>query len=194
MQASYVDPHAVREVAPTISGPLPADVQPLRWGPIWGGLLVALGVFFLLTLAAIAVGIQAAPGTASQQNLGIVAVITTSVIALVAFFVGGFISSWSGELSDPGRSMLNGFLVWALSLVGILLLAAVGLGSLVGAMGQLFGDVLPGSQVDPAKIVDVLKGSAWQTLLALGLTAASATLGGAVGAHEELRARWRVVR
>jgi hypothetical protein len=62
-------------------------------------------------------------------------------------------------------------------------------------MGDLFGDVaVAGPDVDPAELVDILRSSAWQTLLALGLTAAAATLGGAVGAREELRGRWRPMR
>lgn len=205
MSSTYVpaDPLPVAPIvaeAPVVVAEAPvvsasADLQPLRWGPIWAGLLTALGIFFLLSLAAIAVGIQAAPGTADLQNLGSVAVVVTSAIALIAFFVGGFIAAWSGGLSDPGRSMLNGFLVWTLWLLGVLLLAAFGLGSIVGAMGQLFGDVTVGRpDVDPAQLVDILKQSSWQSLLALGLTAAAATLGGAVGAREELRGRWRVVR
>jgi len=192
MQPAYPAPAAaiVEPVAPAS----PADLQQLKWGPIWAGLFVSLGIFFLLSLAAIAVGVQAAPGTADEQDLGIVAIVVTSAIALVSFFMGGFVSSWSAGLADPGRSLLNGFLVWALWLVTVILLAAVGLGSIVGAMGDLFGQVVvSGEGVDPAALVDVLKTSAWQTLLALGLTAAAAGLGGMVGAREELRIRWRRV-
>ena len=172
----------------------PADLQQLRWGPIWAGLFLALGVFFLLSLAAIAIGLQAAPG-APDEDLGIVAIIATSVIALVSFFLGGFVASWSAGLADPGRALLNGFLVWTLWLVVVVLLAAIGLGATVGAMADLFGEVtVSGPDVDPAQLVDTLRSSAWETLLALGLTAAAATLGGAVGAREELRGRWRAMR
>ena len=166
----------------------PPDLQQLRWGPIWAGLLTAVGVFFLLSLGAIAVGLQAAPGAAEQDDLGIIAVVVTSAIALVSFFLGGWVSSWSAGLTDPGRSALNGFLVWASWLVVVLLLAAIGLGTLVGAMGQLFGDVnLGATDVEPQQLVNTLRDSAWQTLLALGLTAAAAMLGGVVGARDDLR-------
>ncbi|MBA3627603.1 MAG: hypothetical protein H0W60_07690, partial [Chloroflexi bacterium] len=43
------------------SGTIPDRTQ-LKWGPIWAGLLTALGLFVLMTLAAIAIGLQAAPG------------------------------------------------------------------------------------------------------------------------------------
>jgi len=172
----------------------PPDIQQLRWGPILAGLLMALGVFFLLSLAAIAVGLQAAPGAAADQDdgLGVVAIAATSVIALVSFFLGGYVSSWSAGLTGGARSALNGFLVWASWLVVVLLLAAAGLGSLVGAMGELFGDInLAAPDVAPEELVTTLRATSWQSLLALGLTAASATLGGVVGAREDLRDRWR---
>lgn len=169
----------------------PPDIQQLRWGPILAGLLVALGTFFLLSLGAIAVGLQAAPGQ-QADDVGIVAVIVTSAIALIAFFLGGYVSAWSAGLTQPARSALNGFLVWASWLVVVMLMAAVGFGTLVGAMGQLFGDVdLSAPDVQPEQLVDLLRSSSWQTLLALGLTAAAATLGGVLGAREDLRDRWR---
>jgi hypothetical protein len=170
----------------------PPDIQQLRWGPIWAGLLMALGVFFLLSLAAIAVGLQAAPGAQTQDDAGFLAVIVTSAIGLASFFLGGYVSSWSAGLTDPARSALNGFLVWASWLIVVLLLAALGLGSIVGAMGELFGEVnLAAPDVDPQELITVLRDSSWQTLLALGLTAASATLGGVLGARDDLRDRWR---
>ncbi|MBX3028551.1 MAG: hypothetical protein KF809_00190 [Chloroflexi bacterium] len=190
-QTAYAPPPVV--AAPTVEA-TPADLQQLKWGPIWAGLLMALGVFFLLSLAAIATGLQAAPG-AAEEDLGMVAVVVTSAIAIVSFFLGGFVSAWSAGLSDAGRAILNGFLVWTLWLAIVILLAALGFGALVGAMGALFGDVaVTGPDVDPAELVDILRSSAWQTLLALGLTAVAATLGGAVGAREELRGRWRTFR
>jgi hypothetical protein len=151
---------------------------------------MALGVFFLLSLAAIATGLQAAPG-ADEDDLGIVAVVATSVIAIVSFFVGGFVAAWSAGVADPGRALLNGFLVWTLWLAIVILLATLGFGAILGAMGDLFGEVaVTGPDVDPAELVDVLRSSAWQTLLALGLTAAAAALGGAIGARSDLRDRW----
>jgi hypothetical protein len=170
----------------------PPDIQQLRWGPIWAGLLMALGVFFLLSLAAIAVGLQAAPGAQTQDEAGMLAVIVTSAIALASFFLGGYVSSWSAGLTDAARSALNGFLVWASWLIVVLLLAALGLGSIVGAMGELFGNVnLAAPDVDPQELITMLRDSSWQTLLALGLTAAAATLGGVLGARDDLRDRWR---
>jgi hypothetical protein len=171
----------------------PADVQPLRWGPIWAGLLTAVGVFFMLTLVAVTLGLQAAPGVdAADEDVGFVAVLATSLIALVAFFVGGFVASWSAGLADQGRSLLNGFLVWALWLVAVIVLALLGLGSFVGAAGEVFGRVALDPAIDAAavegdELVSLVREGAWQTLLVLLLTAGAAALGGVLGARPELR-------
>lgn len=168
-----------------------ADLQQLRWGPIWAGLLTAVGIFFLASLLAVAIGLQAAPGQEDVEDLGIVAVIVTSLIALVSFFVGGFVASWSAGISDTGRSLVNGFLVWALWLVAVAVLAALGIGSFAGAMGELFGQIdQPSVDVEPDVLIASLRDSSWSSFLALGLTALAAMLGGTVGAREELRGAW----
>jgi hypothetical protein len=189
-------PIAAAAVATMPDPAAPADLQPLRWGPIWAGLLTAVGVFFLLTLVTVTVGLQAAPGMEpTEAETGFVAILATSVIGLVSFFIGGFVASWSAGLADPGRSLLNGFLVWALWLVAVFALALLGLGSFVGAAGEVFGQLAidPGIEapaVDTGDLVAAVRDGAWQTLLALLLTAASAALGGVVGARRELRATW----
>ncbi len=168
------------------------DQTSLKWGPIWAGLLTALGLFVLMTLAAIAIGLQAAPG-ADEGDTAMVAGIVTGIIALVAFFIGGFVSSWSAELSDNKRSLLNGFLVWALFLVLLMILAAFGAGSIFGAATNLLGDVsvnVPDVDVTPEEAIAGARESAWGSLLALALTAAAAALGGVVGSHESVRSRW----
>ena len=51
-----------------------ADLQQLRWGPIFAGLLTAVGIFVLLTLPAIAVGLQAAPGVEKAEDMSFMAI------------------------------------------------------------------------------------------------------------------------
>ena len=180
-------------VPTTATSAAPADIQPLRWGPIWAGLLTTASVFLLLTLLAVAAGLVAWPGVdeAAADDIGVVAIVLTSVIAAVSFFMGGFVSSWSASLADPGRSLLNGFLVWALWLVAVVVLTVAGLGSFAGDAGDFFGQVTVNiPDITGEGLVALLRDSAWQTLLVLLLTAGSAALGGIVGARDELRVAW----
>jgi hypothetical protein len=166
----------------------PADLQQMRWGPVWAGFFTALGIFILLSLAAIAAGLQASPGVPDTDKLGWIGTIVASAIALVSFFVGGYVAAWSAGVADPGRGLLNGFLVWSLFLVAILVLTGLGLAGVAGSMAQLFDQVtVSPPDVTPDRLADVLRQSSWQSLLALALTAASAALGGVLGAREDLR-------
>lgn len=173
------------------TGTVPDRTQ-LKWGPIWAGLLTTLGLFVLMTLAAVAIGLQAAPGTQADEA-AMAAGIVTGIIALVAFFIGGFVSSWSANLSDNGRSLLNGFLVWALFLVLLMILSAFATSALAGIVTNLVGDIsvaAPDVDVSPQDALAAARESAWGSLLALALTAAAAALGGLVGSHESVRGRW----
>ena len=71
------------------------------------------------------------------------------------------------------------------------MLATFGIGSIVGAMGSVFGQIdAPAAGVDPADLIDTVRSGSWQTFLALALTALAAALGGVVGAREDTP--WRV--
>jgi hypothetical protein len=145
----------------------------VRWGPIWAGLLTSFGVFLLLTLLAVGIGIQQVGG----QDADLVATVAASIIGLVSLMVGGFVASWSAVQSDGARGLLYGFLVWALWIVLIVLLGAFGLGQLLGA----FGGLLTSLQADVSQ-QEIIDAGSLQSFLALALTAAAAMLGGAIGA------------
>lgn len=168
-----------------------ADIQQLRWGPIVAGTLTAVGIFILLSLLAIAAGIQAAPGVEALEDMDAIGILVTSAIALGSFFVGGFVATWSAGISETGRSLVNGFLVWTLWLVAVAFLAAFGIGSVVGAMGELFGQVsVSAPDVEPEQLLDTVRRGSWRSFLALSLTALSAMLGSILATREELRGAW----
>ncbi len=82
--------------------------------------------------------------------MGIAAIIVTCLVALVSFFIGGFVSTWSAGASDPGRSLINGFLVWSLWLVAVALLATFGIGA-------------PAAAVDTEELMDTIRSGSWQS-------------------------------
>jgi len=163
------------EIPPTVE----AGARALRWGPIVAGLLTALGVFILLSLLAVGLGL----GTAQGEDETIVTTIVGSLIALVSFFLGGFIAAWSDSAIDNRRGALDGFLVWALWLLVILLAGALGVGALFGSdVGGLF-------PTTDTPDLNQVKTGALNSFLALSLTAASAALGGVVGTRDRIRTR-----
>ena len=160
----------------------------VRWGPIWAGLLMAIATFVVLTTIAVGIGAHTVRSGADTSDAGIASAIVTAVLGLIAFFVGGFIASRSAAVVGRGFGALNGLLVWALGLGLILALAALGLGSLFGASGDLFaqyrqlGSPQP-EGVDANAVAEGIRNSSLGAAAGMLLPAIAAALGGLLGAR-----------
>lgn len=164
----------------------------VRWGPIVAGLVTAIGTFLLLSTLALALGLQAAPAGTDPGDAGAAAGIVTAIIALLSFFVGGFVAARAAAVEGRASGLLNGFLVWALGIILILVLAASGLGALFGAAGDLFaqyraaGSPQPDVDVNPNQLGDAIRAGAFGAFLGLALPALAAALGGLLGARDDV--------
>ncbi len=154
----------------------------VRWGAIAAGLLTAISSFLLLSLLAAAIGLQvvtqqgaADPGTAGA--------IVAAVIGLLAFFIGGYVAAWTAAVANRRDGALNGFLVWALAILVILVLAGVGLGQVFGPTGGLFGAYRggPTGAVDP----NAIRAGAVGAFVGMLLPALAASIGGWLGARDK---------
>jgi hypothetical protein len=174
--------------------------DPLSWGPIWAGVVTAFGLFLIMSLIGLAAGLQTVElggGTGGGEGAvspDVIALIVTGIFLVVAFFAGGFVSSWSAGLVDEGRGILHGFLVWALFIILLLLFAGLGIGQVFGAAGAIFGGQFsPGAvdvDVNQQQLLEAFQDAAWQTLFAVVLALAAAVLGGLVGTREEFSRKW----
>jgi hypothetical protein len=155
-----------------------------RWGPIWAGLITALTTFLLLELLATGLGLQDVG--ADNDGDGLV----SGIIGLIAFFTGGWVAGITSAVRGAGTGLLNGLLVWALGTVLILVLSALGLGQIFGALDNLVGQLglvqggvflLPSANVDPEQVVQAIRDAALGTFLGLLLSAVASALGGWLG-------------
>ncbi len=164
------------------------DDRSLHWGPIVAGLVTALSTFILLSLLALGAGLAAVSPEGSPPTA--IATIVSSLIALVSFFLGGFVAAWSSGVTEAARGALYGFLVWATWLVVMLVLSGLGLSSLFGEVGAMLGEARA-PDLTPQQIFDALSAGALGSFLALTLAALAAALGGVVGTNEEMYGRVR---
>jgi hypothetical protein len=160
----------------------------VRWGPIVAGLVTALTTFLLLSLLAVGIGITAvdpANGTTDTSALGLGSAITGAIIGLVSFFIGGLVAARTSAAVGRPAGALNGFLVWALGVIVILALGALGLSSILGAAGNIIGQTgvpsVNAPTVDATTAADTLRNSALGAFISLAIPALAATIGGAVG-------------
>ena len=154
----------------------------VRWGPLWAGLVVALPTFLLLQLATLALGwwdIGSGSGNSADWISG--------VNGLIALFLGGLTAGATAVWRGLADGLLHGILVWALTVVSLLLLTLFGGGALLGSLAGAITDV---AGIDRANLPDIASGEAadvarsaagW-AVLGLGLGVAAAALGGIVGA------------
>ena len=132
-------------VAPT------ANLQGIRvaWGSVWSGFLVALGVFLVLSVLGLAIGISAVdigPGEdANASSLGIGAAIWGGLTLLIALFVGGLVATRTGMIYDGAAGVIEGVLVWVLSILTLIYMAGSGIGLLSSGVFGALGGVTQGA-------------------------------------------------
>lgn len=125
----------------------PANFEGFRvsWSGVWTGLLVAIGVLLLLATLGLAIGISSANIGPNQDTnagaLGKGAAIWSGINFLIALFIGGLFATRTGVVYDKTSSMIEGALVWVLSLIAIIYLAGSGVGMLAGTVSGALGGI-----------------------------------------------------
>jgi hypothetical protein len=112
----------------------------VSWGGIFGGVLVAVGLLFLLGALGVAIGISAAdPGQTQASTLGAGAGIWTAASLLIALFVGGMVSTRIGAITDGTTGFFEGALVWVVSMLLVVYFASSGVSMIAGSATRLVG-------------------------------------------------------
>jgi hypothetical protein len=148
----------------------------IRWGPVWAGVVTAIGTFIFLQLALVATGI-----VDLNEEIGGDAV-ASGIAALVAFFLGGVTAGATSMWQGVDDGILHGIVMWFAALVAVVVLAALGSGLVLGAFDTEDAfDQFTDEQVDTDQANDDAQEAAGVALAALTLGLAAAAAGGAVG-------------
>ena len=170
----------------------------VRWGPVLAGLLTALGIFLLFSTLALAIGlntVNVGSGQADEAAAG--GGIITAILALLSFLVGGYVAGrTAAAVPTAWGGALQGFLVWALGLLLILALAAMGLGAIFGQAGDLFAQFRAAGvsaddvDVDPNAVRESIQNGAIGAFLGLAAPAIASAIGGWLGSKGRQN-RWQ---
>jgi hypothetical protein len=111
----------------------------ISWGGVFGGVLAGIGTLLLLSSLGLAIGISALdPQDPNGSAIGTGTAIWTGVTLLISLFIAGWASTRLSMLWERTTAMFEGVLVWVLSLILILYLAANGIGLVAsGAFGMV---------------------------------------------------------
>lgn len=163
----------------------PVRQDRVRWGPVWAGSLVVVTTFLVMQLVLFALGWLDLGFDGS--NSAVATTVVSGVLALAAFFLGAVAAAGTALWRSASDGMVNGVLVWALSVSVLLLLGLLGGTALLGPLATLVSQSpavpAPGDlPVDPATAASIARQSAGWAALGMGLAAGAAALGGALGA------------
>lgn len=109
----------------------------VRWGPIIAGLFAALSTLVVLSVLGIAVAGSAFDPGDNARNYGIGAGIWGAISMLLAFFIGGWLASRSAAVRGHGSGVLNGAMVWVVTIPLLLYMLMGGIGSLFRTAGNV---------------------------------------------------------
>lgn len=149
----------------------------IRWGPVWAGVVTAVGTYLFLQLALIAVGM-----VELGESVGDDAIVS-GIAALIAFFLGGLMTGATAMWQGADDGIVHGIVMWFAALVGIIVLSAIGSGLALGSFdtADVFDDgVFDELDVDQAND-DAQEAAGW-ALLAFGLGLVASAAGGVAGA------------
>jgi hypothetical protein len=106
-----------------------------HWGPVWAGVIGGFAVLILLTLLGLGIGLAAFDPTAGAAAVGTPAFIWGAIVLLLSYFVGGWLAGRTSSYHGTTTSaFILGSLVWALSVVLLVLMASLGIAGIFGAI------------------------------------------------------------
>ena len=149
----------------------------IRWGPVWAGIVTAVGMYLILQLGLIASDITDIGGVDNSDA------VASGIAALIAFFLGGLVTGATSMWQGVDDGILHGIVMWFAALVAIIVFSAIGSGLALGSFDttDVFGDVGL-EDVDASAASDEAQDAAGRALLVVLLGLAASAAGGAAGA------------
>jgi hypothetical protein len=245
MSAQYAD-RPTREVRYDVDNTtVVTPTDRVRWAAVIAGLFTAMAALIFFAVLGIAIGLEVYDAGDPARNFGIGTGIYSIITGLIAFFFGGFIAARTAAVGGRGNGLLNGAMVWIVTIVLIVNFLGTGISTLLGTTITTVGDVAGAAvqtvpdiagnvanevedaanavgvdtaqiqataevaaqgvatqaanavneieqAVSPQNLERLAEGgadSAWTVLLALGLTAFAAIIGGLLGARSTVYVR-----
>ncbi len=172
----------------------------IDWPTVFAGALVAVALGFLLNVLGLAIGASAFNPyrLAAQEDVITIGGGLYVVFAqLVALQLGAYVASRAARYPDHVGGLLTGLVVWALSVVGAVVIASFAAGAvssgdaIPAGVAETVGELADaatgesaaaGELESAANTADAVAAIAWWTAASLGLGLAGAIAGGWLGA------------
>ncbi len=162
----------------------------IRWGPILGGIFVAIATQLILSALGAAIGLISA-------NSGVVTGIWAVVSLLIALFVGSWVTASGCSPMNKKTAMLHGLIFWATTLALSAWLLASGVSGAFGVVASNAGEVLNQAQqpggvgipnqvpnIPTARVEEAVDTASWYFIIGSLLGLAASLIGASVGAKK----------
>lgn len=152
----------------------------ISWSSIIAGVVTAFGLFVLFGAIAVAAGLQS---TDTPFKLGgaTVGSIIAGLFGVLSFLIGGFVAAWTAHIDEGDSAMMHGLLVWAVFVVLLVAMIALGAGAALGSAAGILSTSV--NQLTP----DQIKTAGWGTVFALAIALTSSVLGALLATRPEIR-------
>lgn len=187
-------------VEPTIVNPAVDYHDRVRWGPIVGGIAIALTTQLILSALGIAIGLSAGATGADANSVGLGVGIWSIISLLIALFLGGWVMALSCGPMTKKTAILNAAILWATTLALSSWLLATGISGAFGAVAANAGEIAnqvqqPGGvnlpnqipNLSPNQVRDIAANTAraaWSFIFGSLLSLLAAMIGASVGARK----------
>lgn len=194
-----------------------SPVDRVRWGAIIAGIFAALSLLVVLFVLGTAIGLSAYDPGDQPRSFAIGAGWWAAISALIAFAFGGWLAARTAAVRGSGNGLLNGAMVWAVTIPLSIMLFTSGITSMLGTAANVGSNVAAnpqissqaqqqGQQLDARQAAEQLQAqatpenlqrasergskAAWGTLASLLLGLVAASVGGYIGARPRENERW----
>ncbi len=164
----------------------------VRWGPIWAGLLLSLGIQLVLGMVGLAIALSTYNPLSANfvERVGNLMSLWTAISALIALFTGGYVAGRMALVLGLRNGLVQGSVVWALALLVGLMLSSLGVAGVLGAatnIGALMSRGFNLTGPEASQLVRSASSATWWAAIGAILAWVAAASGGILGAaaHEE---------
>jgi hypothetical protein len=193
--AYYSEGPGNQVVEPAIINPVVDYHDRVRWGPILGGIAIAISTQLILSALGIAIGLGAGAAGTNAGNVGVGVGIWAIISLLIALFLGGWVMAMSCGPMNNKTALLNGAILWATTLALSSWLLVSGISGTFGVIAANAGEIAnqvqqPGVQAptidanQARNIADNTAKAAWSFLFGSLLGLVAAMIGATVGARK----------
>lgn len=184
----YPDRPTNQVVEPAIVNPVVDYHDRVRWGPIVGGIAIAISTQLILSALGAAIGLSLGAGGANAGDVGLGVGLWSIISLLIALFLGGWIMAATCGPMNKKTALLNAAILWAttLALSSWLLVSGISgtFGVIASNAGQL-GTQTPSIDAAQARsIAGSTARAAWSFLFGSLLGLIAAMIGASIGARK----------